>query len=284
MVLLTMTSAIVAAVQTCHDLADAEQMSKLQPPSEPSLSDPELGKPISHGQLIDIAEFLKARLNTPDDTHDQPVNEEQRPSFRLNDLLRGSRVYIPPPKPKPEPSNEYKQLMARLRREEEARAYERMLNPPPPTETFAQRFQNANPYPSAVSPADFMKDEDDEVTYADINRQLALIINVLVTIIACSVAIWMAARYWSTPQRLALSMTGSGVVAFAEVAIYMGYIRRVKEAKVNEKKKVEKKEIAETWVIERSKEQKVLAAKKSSVEVEGADMLRRRDLKNPPSN
>lgn len=103
MVLLTMTSAIVAAVQTCHDLADAEQMSKLQPPSEPSLSDPELGKPISHGQLIDIAEFLKARLNTPDDTNDQPVNEEQRPSFRLNDLLRGSRVYIPPPKPKPEP-------------------------------------------------------------------------------------------------------------------------------------------------------------------------------------
>ena len=61
----------------------AEQMSKLQPPSEPSLSDPELGKPISHGQLIDIAEFLKARLNTPDDTNDQPVNDEQRPSFRF---------------------------------------------------------------------------------------------------------------------------------------------------------------------------------------------------------
>ncbi|KAK8152234.1 endoplasmic reticulum-based factor for assembly of V-ATPase-domain-containing protein [Phyllosticta citrichinensis] len=287
MVLLTMTPATVAAVHKCFDVADAEQMTKLQPPSEPSLSDPELGKPISHGQLIDISEFLKARLNTPGDNNDWRIDETQnRYQFHLNDLLRGSRVYIPPPKPKPEPSNEYKQLMARLRRDEEARAYERMLNPPPPAETYAQRFSNAPPYPSAISPADLMKDEDDEVTYADINRQLALIINVLVSIIACSVAIWMAARYWSTPQRLALSMTGSGVVAFAEVAIYMGYLRRVKEAKGEEKKKVEKKEIAETWVIERSSEVKVDTEKKhaGAVEIDGADKLRKRDAKSQPSN
>ncbi|KAK7512978.1 endoplasmic reticulum-based factor for assembly of V-ATPase-domain-containing protein [Phyllosticta citriasiana] len=286
MVLLIMTPAIVAAVHKCLDLADSEQTRKLQPPSEPSLSEPELGKPISHGQLIDISDFLKARSNTPDDGNDQPVDENQNQSqFHLNDLLRGSRVYIPPPKPKPEPSNEYKQLMARLRREEEARAYDRMLSPPAPSETFAQRFSNAAPFPSAISPADLMQNEDDEVTYADINRQLALIINVLVTIIACSVAIWIAARYWSTPQRLALSMTGSGVVAFAEVAIYMGYLRRVKEAKVEEKKKVEKKEIAETWVIERSGESKVLAEKKKSgVEIHGVETLRKRDLKSRSSN
>lgn len=136
--------------------------------------------------------------------------------------------------------------MARLREEEETRAYERMMNPPPQWETFSQRFPNASHAP--LFP-DVSIPEEDEVTYADINRQMALIINVLVSIIACSVAIWMAASHWSTPTRLGLSMGGSGVVGIAEVVVYAGYIRRVKEAKEKEKKKPEVKEIVQTWVI-----------------------------------
>lgn len=139
--------------------------------------------------------------------------------------------------------------MARLREEEEARSYERMLNPPPKPETFAQRFSNSPHVQLFPSPR---KEEEDEATYADVNRQLALIINVLVSIIACSFTIWMAARHWSVPSRLALSLSGSGVVAIAEVAIYSGYIRRVEEAKQREKKKIEQKEVFETWVIDGS--------------------------------
>ena len=45
-------------------------------------------------------------------------------------------------------------------------------------------------------------------------------------------------------------MTGSGVVAIAEVVIYGGYVRRVKEAKQREKKKPEIKKILESWVID----------------------------------
>ena len=45
-------------------------------------------------------------------------------------------------------------------------------------------------------------------------------------------------------------MGGSGVVGIAEVVVYAGYIRRVKEAKEIEKKKPEIKEIIETWVID----------------------------------
>ncbi|KAK0658729.1 Vacuolar ATPase assembly integral membrane protein VPH2 [Lasiodiplodia hormozganensis] len=271
MVLLTMTPSIVAAVQRYEALAGAEQTQKLQLDGEPQLSDPAPGKPISHAQLIDISDFLKARAAQHDD------DSEPAPSS-LNDLLRGSKIYVPPPPPKPEPSNEYKELMARLRKEEEARAYERMLNPPPPTETFSQRFPASNADLFAPHPMDSFasKDEDDEVTYADINRQLALIINVLVSIIACSVAIWIAARYWSTPARLALSMTGSGVVAVAEVAIYLGYLRRIKEAKVEEKKKPEIKEIAETWVIEGSGEKKSVAIQKTGIASGEADTVRHR--------
>lgn len=138
--------------------------------------------------------------------------------------------------------------MARLRREEEARAYERMINPPPPVESFSDRFpltSNAKLFPSATR----TDTDDDEITYADINRQMALIINILVSIVACSVAIWMASSHWSTPKRLGLSMGGSGMIGIGEVVVYAGYIRRLKEAREKEKKQVELKEVMDTWVI-----------------------------------
>lgn len=138
--------------------------------------------------------------------------------------------------------------MARLRREEEDRAYERMINPPLPTETFSQRFPNsihAALFPTAQADVD----EDDEVSYADVNRQMALILNILISIVACSVAIWLAARHWSTPTRLGLSMGGSGMIGIAEVVVYAGYLRRIKEAREKGKKDVEIKEIIKTWVI-----------------------------------
>ena len=55
---------------------------------EPLLSDPAIGKPISHGQVIDILRQLKSRNHS---------------SYHLDILLRGSRVYIPPPPLKAEP-------------------------------------------------------------------------------------------------------------------------------------------------------------------------------------
>jgi hypothetical protein len=139
--------------------------------------------------------------------------------------------------------------MARLRKEEEARTYERMLNPLPPSEALTSRYPAAS-YGHLFPPTAAEQAEEEEMTYADINRQMALIANVLVSIIACSVAIWKVAWHWNTPQRLALSMAGSIIVAVAEVAIYAGYIGRVSEAKAKERKKVEKKTVAESWVIE----------------------------------
>lgn len=138
--------------------------------------------------------------------------------------------------------------MARLRREEEARAYERMINPPPPVESFSDRFpltSNAKLFPFTTQ----SDTNDDEITYADISRQMTLIINILVSIVACSVAIWMASSHWSTPKRLGLSMGGSGMIGIGEVVVYAGYIRRLKEAREKEKRQVELKEVMNTWVI-----------------------------------
>jgi hypothetical protein len=53
-----------------------------------SLQNSTLGSPISHGQVIDLWKDLQARGTRP---------------RTLESLLKGSRVYNPPPKPKPEP-------------------------------------------------------------------------------------------------------------------------------------------------------------------------------------
>jgi TMEM199 family protein len=143
--------------------------------------------------------------------------------------------------------------MKRLRREEETRAYERMLAPNIQLETFSQRFP-ASPHAHLFrSSVDVAKEEEDEMTYADVNRQLMLIFNVMVSIIACGVCIWLVARHWSTPARLGLSMSGSVIVAIAEVGIYTIYIQRLKEAKQKEKRKVERKQVVESWTIEPNK-------------------------------
>ncbi|KAI4758120.1 hypothetical protein E4T44_10900, partial [Aureobasidium sp. EXF-8845] len=188
MVLLTLTPAAKSAVELYNRLSDHKHHGSS---SDPSLSEPTVGAPVTHAQLIQVARFLR---------------ESQLPNnndFRLDTLLKGANIYVPPPKPKPQPTAEYTALMARLRREEENIAYQRLINP-----------TSSIPEPARIR----VEDEEDEVTYTDVNRQLALIINVLVSIIACSVAIWIAARHWSVPQRMALSMFGSGTVAFAEVA------------------------------------------------------------------
>lgn len=138
--------------------------------------------------------------------------------------------------------------MRSLRQDEEARAYERMINPPPPRETFADRFASG-PSPALFTTTLKEIGEDDDITYADINRQLALIINILVSIVACSVAIWMASRHWSTPSRIGFSMGGSILIGVGEVVVYAGYIQRIKDAREKSKNQREVKKIISTWVI-----------------------------------
>ncbi|MCJ1282880.1 hypothetical protein MMC26_002206 [Xylographa opegraphella] len=246
MVLLTMTAALVAAIKHCDRLE--AKLDAHENDDSPSLEDPAVGKPISHTQVIAISKWLtNTEAGKGKEDYNKSVNDSTE--YHLDQLLRGSMIYVEPPKPKLEPTSEYKALMSRLRKEEEARQYERMINPPPQVETFSQRFPHAPSTKLFAGGVQTSSAEDEEMTYADINRQMTLIINILISIIACSAAIWMVASHWSTPKRLALSMGGSGMVGIAEIVVYAGYIRRLKEAKEKSKKVVEVKEIMKTWVI-----------------------------------
>jgi hypothetical protein len=132
-----------------------------------------------------------------------------------------------------------------------------MTNPPQPMETFAQRYpasSAARAFASSYQNIDASDPDDDGLTYADIDRQMGLILNVLLSIVACAGAIWVAARWWSTPARLALSMSGSILVGVAEIVVYSGYIRRLGEARGKEKAVKEVKEVVKTWVVGPSEE------------------------------
>ncbi|KAI1395559.1 endoplasmic reticulum-based factor for assembly of V-ATPase-domain-containing protein [Hypoxylon fuscum] len=238
MVFLTMTLSVVEALNRLaqtntddqqHDNADSNS-------DEPLLENPSVGMPISHGQIIDIWNRLK---------------NEGSGETNLEKLLCGATVYVPPPPPKPEPTQEYKALMARLRHEEEERSYERMLKKAPPRESFAQRYPAA---PMAHSFAEVNRptkasDLGDDIENGDVQKQITLIINFLVSVFGCGAALWMAARWWSVPARLFLSLGGSIIVAIAEVAVYSAFTWRMAEGEKMQKKKKEVKEIVQSWVV-----------------------------------
>ncbi|KHO00588.1 ATPase, vacuolar ER assembly factor, Vma12 [Metarhizium album ARSEF 1941] len=206
-----------------------------QADSEPSLSHPSVGRPISSGQVVDLWRKLRVVRST---------------NHSLEELLRGSQVYIPPPPPKPQPTEEYKALMARLRHQEAQRAYERMTNPPPKIETFNDRFPtSAQAFSQVNRPIDASDLGDDDVTLKDVHRQVMLIINFLVSILGVAGTLWVISRWWSLPARIFLTMGGSMVVAVAEVAVYSSYMWRMDQAKHKQKAVKEVKQIVNTWVV-----------------------------------
>ena len=96
MVRLTITPAILRAIA---ELQDGKHFPEdLSEASETSLNKPTLGNPITHGQIISISQALRKIRSQP--THGV-VNTDV--SYHLDDLLRGSKVYVDPPKPKAEP-------------------------------------------------------------------------------------------------------------------------------------------------------------------------------------
>lgn len=157
--------------------------------------------------------------------------------------------------------------MARLRREEEERKYQRMVSQPssldaPPN--LSQQFAEIN------RPAGKADLGDDDVTMNDVHRQVMLVINFLVTIFGCAATLWIVARWWSTPARLFLTLGGTLIVAIAEVAVYSGYVWHIGQARKKDAKIKEVKEIVDTWVVSKDAETKEVPSEKKNSGISGA--------------
>ncbi|KAL2268301.1 hypothetical protein VTJ83DRAFT_3147 [Remersonia thermophila] len=240
MVLLTVTPSIVEGLQKLGEANHGHNPTTglRERSDELLLEDAAIGNPIPHSKIVDIWKSLQTAGHK---------------DYDLEALLKGSMVYVPPPPPKPQQTDEYKALMERLRREQEQREYERMKNPAPPMETFLQRFPNsadlAQSFAAVNRPGQESDVGDDEVTYSDVHRQLMLILNFVASILGVAATLWVLARWWSTPARIFLTLGGSILVGIAEVAVYSGYVWHLGQAKKQEVRVKEVKEIVETWMV-----------------------------------
>jgi hypothetical protein len=97
MVLLCMTALAVRAITEARDVA-GDELTELSLPEEPSLAEPTVGNPISHGQLIGLSKLLRKYANQTA----AEEGSERLGSYTLDSLLSGSTFYIPPPPPKKE--------------------------------------------------------------------------------------------------------------------------------------------------------------------------------------
>jgi hypothetical protein len=80
--------AIKGSNPTFNDAAGSRNMVENAYPSEPSLLQPKNGNPISHGQMVELWKQL---------------NNKNPGSYRLEELLKGSNIYVSPAPAKPEP-------------------------------------------------------------------------------------------------------------------------------------------------------------------------------------
>jgi TMEM199 family protein len=191
MVLLTATPTIIRAITSLP----ADHRSSL--PDPPSTE----GGPIAHPTLITLAKLARQ--------HELP--------YTLDNLLRGSQVYIAPPPPKPEKSPEYLALMERLRKEQEMREYR----------TLVSRSQG-------TEGGDDDEDKDDVTP--------SLVFNILLSVIMCGAAMFYMTRWWTNDAvRVLVSMFVAVVVGVAEIVVYAGYLRNVKRNKAKERAKLERK-------------------------------------------
>ncbi|KAK2873305.1 hypothetical protein FQN49_002455 [Arthroderma sp. PD_2] len=269
MVLLKATPCIISAIEALPP-ATREKL---------SLSEtPHLQAPISHRQLISIARQLSCRpsgsgaANEEDEAQPTASSQTGGSKYTLNNLLRGTELYVPPPPPKPEPSQEYLALKAKLQAEAEQNQYNNLLHPLSLAESKRQTSSifasPSNRAHDGSQQSVFIENgEDDPITPS-------LVLNILVSVLFTGFATyWGLSNFripklstlspWSTrpssvasdphahyyyphapsslPFRVFVSLFAGIFVGVAEVVVYASYLRKVENAKSKEKAKVEKK-------------------------------------------
>lgn len=100
MVLLTMTPAMVATIKEFWPIiSSSENLRHMILESEPRLDNPAVGKPISYAQVLEVFTLIRQHRSVSEpDSENADVGSE----FPFDELLRGSKVYVPPPPPRAE--------------------------------------------------------------------------------------------------------------------------------------------------------------------------------------
>lgn len=216
--------------------------------------------PIAHEQLIRLARYLQTDPEYKEHAFHTPTV--------LSSLLRGTKVYVPPPPKKPEPvrgpytnpslpflsfpriykniikpapnilykiqSAEYLASKARLLAATEQESYNRLLNP-----NYQPNADHADPHTSPYTSDGRI--EEDTLT-------ISLVSSVFISVLVTGFSVYAALTRFPTPQILSseavkvlLGLFAALSVAVAESFLYWTYIGKVDRARVKERGVKERK-------------------------------------------
>lgn len=202
-VLLTMPEATVARLLSlteapsslCEDIRNSMQSMPLDQdtPADPGIARQQTTVP--HDMLVRVAQWAR--------THD-------RPDLCLDVLLRGARVYTPPP-PKYERPRELDESLEAIRLEQERRTYDSMV------------------YHAAH--ADKGATREERLAWRETRLHISAIFNVLLSMAAIAAAVWWGAGSASPLWKVSVALTLSILIGTAEVVLYTKYGRTVKHSR-----------------------------------------------------
>ncbi|KAF7125135.1 hypothetical protein CNMCM5793_001244 [Aspergillus hiratsukae] len=264
---------MVLLVTTTHIISALEAV---PPSSRKELDLPDslsIDSPISHEQVIRLSHYFRNGANS--------TSPDSNPDRSLNSLLRGTKVYVPPPPKKPEPSPEYLALKARLLAAAEADAYNRMT-----ATTFASTapghsgpspiFSSSTPTLAALhdskGPAGDTETEDPLTPSLVLNIFLSVLITgfsvywALTNFHTPDILVSSVSSLWrgrphskpsvnrvsggaSEPVRVLVSFFAALMVGVAEVFIYAIYLQKIDKARAREKRIRERKEVVGSDVV-----------------------------------
>lgn len=162
--------------------------------------------------ISDALEACRGRSHGHDSVSHKELIELARElpdPWTLRGLLRGTSVYNTPPPPPVPKSKDFIELMEKLRNDEAEREYQQMLGKP------------TSQQPTVVDPQE-MK---------DMKEQLTTVVNIMISIFSVGFAVWYWSSSISDSYRVLLAVFGSIVTAIAEAVVYLGYRRRLNEAR-----------------------------------------------------
>ncbi|KAH1455016.1 hypothetical protein KXX58_001300 [Aspergillus fumigatus] len=233
---------MVLLVTTTHIISAFEAV---PPSSRKELDLPDslsIGSPISHEQVIRLSRYSNNGANS--------TSPHPKPDRSLNSLLRGTRVYVPPPSKKPEPPQH--------------------SHPPPPI------FSSSTPTLSAL--------HDSKALAGDTGTKdpltPSLVLNIFLSVLITGFSVYWALTSFRTPDilvssvsslwrgqppskpsanrvsggatepvRVLVSLLAALMVGVAEVLIYAIYLQKVDQARARERRIKERKEVVETDVV-----------------------------------
>ncbi|RLV85435.1 Vacuolar ATPase assembly integral membrane protein [Meyerozyma sp. JA9] len=146
-----------------------------------------------------------------------------------------SRLYIPNKNDRNDQHPKTKEFLAsmkKLRLKAKEEEYQRLIRP---SEQFTTLYDNHDL--ETLTPAAASK---------ELKNQVTTIVNVLISVGSVVYAVW----YWTDSSmkmkdswRVLLCLFSGVLVLVAEVVVYMGYLNRIEDAKIRERKKKEVKKV-----------------------------------------